>query len=54
MQEWHTVNPVCVPNQTKLLINSNLNKISIYTCSIENLDHHMRFWYLPHMGKCTV
>ena len=25
----------------------------IYTCSIKDLNHHMYFWYLPHMGKGT-
>ena len=30
MQEWHPVNPLYVPNQNKLMINSNVNKISNY------------------------
>ena len=28
MKEWHRINPSYVPNQTKLMINSNVNKIS--------------------------
>ena len=28
MQEWHPINPLYVPNQTKLKINSKVNKIS--------------------------
>ena len=27
MQEWHPFNSLYVPNQTKLIINSNVNKI---------------------------
>ena len=26
MQEWHPINPLYVPNQAKLMINSNVNK----------------------------
>ena len=29
MQEWHLINPLYVPNETKLMINSNLNKNQI-------------------------
>ena len=29
MQEWHPINPLYVPNQTKLMINSNVNKNQI-------------------------
>ena len=28
MQEWHPINPLYVLNQTKLMINSNVYKIS--------------------------
>ena len=28
MQEWHPIDPLYVRNETKLMINSNLNKIS--------------------------
>ena len=30
MQEWHPIYPFYVPNQTKLITNSNVNKISKY------------------------
>ena len=29
MQEWHPINPLYVQNQTKLMINSNVNKIKL-------------------------
>ena len=28
MQEWHPINLLYVPNQTKMMINSNVNTIS--------------------------
>ena len=28
MQEWHPIYPLYLPNQTKLMINGNVNKIS--------------------------
>ena len=29
MQKWHPINPFYVPNQTKLMINTNVNNIQI-------------------------
>ena len=31
MQEKHPINPLYVPNQTKLMINSNVNNIKLAT-----------------------